>query len=121
MDGLEIVARTFAWAGVVGELWIDGSFATEKENPRDADVLLHVDASLYDHGSPGVRAAVDWAISNLKALHHCDSYVWLEYPQGHALYWTSEWDRAYWIKQFGFSRVDDYKGIIVLPLPSGIT
>ena len=33
---------------------------------------------------------------------------------GHPLHDESLWDRAYWIKQFGFSRGNDYKGIVTL-------
>ena len=28
-----------------------------------------------------------------------------------------EWDRAYWLRQFGFSRADERKGLAVLRLP----
>ena len=37
MDGLEHVARCVAFSGLAGDLWIDGSFITEKIDPKDAD------------------------------------------------------------------------------------
>jgi hypothetical protein len=43
----------------------------------------------------------------------------VEYPIDHDLYMQSEWDRAYWIRQYGFSRRDVQKGIAVLELTGG--
>jgi hypothetical protein len=64
-----------------------------------------------------MRDAIDKVESHtLKASLHCDSYVWREYPSNHLAYNESQWDRAYWIRQFGFSRGDDYKGILVLAI-----
>lgn len=119
MDGLEKAIQELERAEVAGELWIDGSFMTEKIDPEDVDVLLHVDSALYDGGSANVRKAIDvFDSSQLKATHHCDSYVWREYPAGHPAHNESEWDRAYWIRQFGFSRGIDYKGIVTVEIRS---
>ena len=105
MSGLEDIIEKLANWDVTGELWIDGSFVTNKIDPEDVDVLLRIDADLYDTGSQAQRDAIDgFGSSALKASHHCDSYVLREYPQGHALHNESEWDRVYWNKQFGFSR-----------------
>lgn len=115
MDGLEKAIQELRNAGVTGELWVDGSFVTEKIDPEDADVLLHVDATLYDGGDHRLRGAIDhFDSAQLKTTHHCDSYVWREYPMGHPTHNESEWDRAYWIRQFGFSRGTDYKGIVTI-------
>jgi hypothetical protein len=119
MAGSDKMIEDLEKAGVTGELWIDGSFATQKIDPDDVDVLLCVNASAYDLGSQETRDAIDKVESHsLKASLHCDSYVWREYPSNHSAYNESQWDRAYWIKQFGFSRVDDYKGILLLAIQS---
>jgi hypothetical protein len=117
MAGLDKMIEELENAGVTGELWIDGSFATEKIDPDDVDVLLCVDANSYDIGAQETRDAIDKVESHsLKASLHCDSYVWREYLPNHLAYNESQWDRAYWIRQFGFSRGDDYKGILVLAI-----
>ena len=121
MDGLEEIFNTLQNADVKGVLWIDGSFTTNKIDPEDVDILLCVDASLYDAGSSELKGAIDQLDQHLvKASHHCDSYVLREYPTGHKLADEAVWDRAYWHKQFGFSRQDEYKGIVTVTI-KGIT
>ena len=41
-DGLRAFAMELVRLGVRGEIWIDGSFATKKPDPRDVDVVLSV-------------------------------------------------------------------------------
>jgi hypothetical protein len=118
MIGLEGVVARLVQSGVVGEIWVNGSFLTEKIDPKDVDILLHVEADFYNNASVEERAAIDWVGSNLKQTHRVDSYLWLEHHRrpGDPDYWESDWDRAYWIRQFGFSREDDYKGMALLVL-----
>ena len=40
LDGLESFVEQLQKVGVPIELWIDGSFTTEKENPNDIDMVL---------------------------------------------------------------------------------
>ncbi len=113
MSGLEQIVEQFESCDVTGELWIDGSFVAKKIDPEDVDALLCVDANLYDTWSPKQQDAVDeFESANLKTSHHCDSYVLREYSKAHPLHNQGEWDRSYWIKQFGFSRGEDRKGIV---------
>jgi len=115
MDGLEEIVFDLENAEVTGSLWVDGSFVTHKIDPEDVDILLCVNAVTYDNGSPALKAAIDRVEQHqIKTSHHCDSYVLREYPAGHALANEADWDRAYWNKQFGFSRDDQYKGIVRL-------
>lgn len=122
MKGLEGIVDRLAKAGVAGEIWVNGSFLTEKIDPEDVDILLHVQADFYNAASNEVRDAIDWVDSNLKATHKADSYVWREHQwrPGDPDYWEADWDRSYWIRQFGFSREDEYKGMALIVLP-GVT
>lgn len=114
MNGLRIVISRLAAARIAGELWINGSFLTEKIDPRDSDVVLAADNRYVDIGCTLLQGkTLDWISSNLKAKHLCDSYVFFNYPKGHAYEAVGEWMRAYWIKQFGFSRSEQPKGIAV--------
>lgn len=57
------------------------------------------------------RAALAWVQSNLRPSLMVDSYVFVETsdPRG-------DWLRSYWIRQFGFSRQNQPKGIAVVTL-----
>src|SRR5688572_26578012 len=51
MGRLDAAVKRLADAGIVGELWIDGSFLTQKINPEDVDLSLKVDGDFYDNAS----------------------------------------------------------------------
>jgi hypothetical protein len=115
-DGLMTFVQKLESAEVPGELWLDGSFLTEKINPKDVDVVLRVDGSVYNAGTPDQKEAIDWVIANQKLTLKCDSYVFFEYPHGDPLHDEGRWWYSYWHKQWGFSREIDPKGIAVLSL-----
>lgn len=117
MAGLASVFEALQKEEITGELWVDGSFLTEKIDPRDVDVVLRLEPSFVDEASEDQLAVIDWLRIDLKTDYQCDSYVFVEYPKGHDLEGEGERIRDYWIKQFGFSRGDEHKGIAVLSLP----
>ena len=121
MAGLETVASRLVAVGIVGDLWIDGSFITEKINPKDTDILLHVDGmSMYECGTLEQRDVIDWIIRNLKNTDLlCDSYHLFTYHIPHLLVDEGEWNRSYWHHQFGFSREFDAKAIVEVSVPGG--
>lgn len=116
MAGLNTFFEKLEKLGFFGEVWVDGSFLTEKIDPDDADVLLRCDGPCYDNGNEAYRAAVDWAAENQKKTLRCHSHVFFEYPDGHPLHVDGEWWRIWWHRQWGFSREDDPKGIVVILL-----
>ncbi len=63
-------------------------------------------------------SVLEWVRSNLKASHRCDSYVEVRYPASHPRYWFGKYMRSYWIRQYGFSRGIDMKGIAVISVVS---
>jgi hypothetical protein len=117
MDGLETVVDRLLVDGIEGELWIDGSFLTEKIDPEDADVVMVVDSGYLATATAGQQATLDWLGTNLRSSHHCDSYLLVSYPLGHASAGFGEWMRSYWIRQFGFSRGLDLKGMPTVKVP----
>ena len=115
MRGLSIVIKRLIGARIEGELWINGSFLTEKIDPQDSDVVLAADSRIVDTGGTILQVkTLDWIGANLKTKHMCDSYVFFDYPPGHPYEAVGQWMRAYWIRQFGFSRKDQPKGIVVV-------
>lgn len=116
MTNLEAVTSRLIDAKVCGELWIDGSFLTEKIDAKDVDLVLRVDGTFYDACDVTQRAAMDWVGANLFDSHLCDSYLHFEYPEDDPNYWVGEYMHAYWMKQWGFSRGGAMKGIAVVKL-----
>lgn len=118
MNGLRTFVQRLVNDGVKGQLWIDGSFLTEKIDPKDVDVLLRYDGAAFNAGPQSLRDTVRWVIANQKHTLLCDSYVLMEYPVGHALHTEGVWWYSYWHRQYGFSREVDPKGIVVIDLGS---
>lgn len=117
MDGLEFVVGKLCECGVVGEIWADGSFLTEKIQANDVDLILRVSGEYYDsEATDEQRATMDWVGNNLRADHLCDSYLHFEYAEGHPRHWLGEYMKAYWMKQWGFGRNGPFKGIAVVEL-----
>jgi hypothetical protein len=114
MDGLEHVLSLLQRNGMRGELWVDGSFTTEKLNPDDADIILVVDAADYRAFSPEQRAFFNGFCNiSLKDRFRCDNYGMVRDEASP----MNEWLLAYWLRQFGFSRADQMKGLAVIKLP----
>lgn len=116
MNGLTTFVQRLIDSAVTGEIWVDGSFATEKIEPKDVDVLLRCQGALYNNGTADQRAAINWVIDNQKPTLRCDSYVLMEYPEGDPLYEEGLWWHSYWHTKWGFSREEEPKRIIVIPL-----
>jgi hypothetical protein len=119
MGGLEKVISRLRNDNVDGEVWVNGSFLTEKVNPNDVDIVLRISADLYENGTITQRRAIDWLNSDLKSAYYCYSFFFLEWPEGNSKYWLGEYMHSYWMKQFGFSRGEEIKGIAVINLVQG--
>jgi len=117
MDGLEVVVGKLKGEKIEAEVWIDGSFLTEKIDPEDSDIVVAVRSDFVALATQEQSKVLAWINSNLRDAHHCDSYLHTEYPAGHALAGYSEWMRAYWIRQFGFSRGEELKGMALVRVP----
>jgi hypothetical protein len=119
-DGFVALIKRLNEANIAGEIWVNGSFLTEKPDPNDVDILLQVSSAEYD-SDPTKRAAVDWVSDeNRLHTHSCDAYKWIEYSTGHPLYLASVDDRLYWSGWYGASKSGQPKGIAVIELPAVI-
>jgi hypothetical protein len=114
MDYLEGIINSLAHLNVVADVWVNGSFLTEKIEPADSDIVVCIQHHVYENGTPAQQNMINWINTNLKAALLCDSYILVEYPQGHPLHTEGEWMRAYWIRQFGFSRGVQFKGMALI-------
>ncbi|WP_298348094.1 DUF6932 family protein [Runella sp.] len=86
--------------------WIDGSFTTQKPNPRDIDVVTFVDASFFDANEQLLR---DW-----NRQSYVDAYFVRIFPKEHRQRIFYESDYLRWLHLFGRSREKKSKGIIQL-------
>lgn len=114
MSRLEDVISMIQRNGMRGEIWIDGSFLTEKLNPDDVDIVLVVHSSEYMRMNSSERRFFDWfRATSLYDTHRCDNYILIRddtIPEFEYMY-------AYWVKQFGFSRGNNMKGLAVIQIP----
>lgn len=120
MDGLEKVIAEMNGCGLKMEVWVDGSFLTAKINPKDVDFAARIEEAEWRAANIRQKSIIRWIIeTNLLDEYRCDSYAFVEFPPGSpgARHGEWEWDRAYWLRQFGFSRADERKGLAVLRLP----
>lgn len=113
MLGLTAVIDLIQRGRMRGKIWIDGSFVTEKLNPDDADLILVIEES--------VRRQMDqqqidfiqmFSETSFYDQYKCDNYVLVK--DGSI---ESEYIYAYWLRQFGFSRGDQMKGLAVISVP----
>lgn len=120
MAGLETVLVRLNGAKIERDVWIDGSFLTQKIDPEDVDFVLRISGGMCDHCSAEQSEALNWLGSEAPRVdHRCHGFVFFEYPEGQPNYGQGQWMRAYWIRQFGFSRGHDMKGMVVIKLPRG--
>jgi hypothetical protein len=120
MKNLWTVAGCLRGAGVGEEIWVDGSFITEKIDPDDVDVTLVLQENFENTASPTQLAIWDWWEDNEpKTIFGCHSFsfgkIAVTEPDHH-LYLS---EHAAWAKFFGRSRAGATKGIVRILLPDG--
>jgi hypothetical protein len=119
MENLECLVSGLRTIGVRGNLWIDGSFLTEKIDPGDVDVLVELEDRTVTAFTANQQADIDWLQANgeIKTDYDCDSHVLVQWPHGHPSYSHGEWLYGYYLHLFGWD--DEYtavKGIVVVNL-----
>nr|WP_321472136.1 hypothetical protein [uncultured Paludibaculum sp.] len=116
MAGLREVLARLAGVGINAEVWVDGSFLTEKIDPDDVDFAIRLIGTEFDTAPQDVVDAVVWAVSDLKTSHRVDGYAWAEWPDDHSEHDFGKERRSYWEKWYGTSRGGNPKGIVVIRL-----
>jgi len=114
LANLETIITAVNQQAINGHIWIDGSFLTEKLNPDDVDIALVVTRATVQ-GFNHVRRQFFSAFSDqqLYDRYKIDSYgVAIDVGTDNGQY-----TYAYWLRQFGFSRSDDPKGILSVAVP----
>ena len=125
MAGLRRMVERLESGGIRGDLWVDGSFLTEKIDPEDVDIVLEISEVQASNPGPGQDGLIDWLgstnseiVAQMKRDYWCHSFVFCGLPIDHPHY--PGWDvRKYWTDQFGKSRGNEPKGIAVLLIGGG--
>ena len=104
-----------------GELWIDGSFLTEKPDPRDIDMVLRIRSDEYQTASQSKRDWIDWLFSKeANERMNCHIVDLIEYPRSHSQYPKSIEDRKEWLQWFGtYQDNTTPKGLVAITLIDG--
>lgn len=99
---------------ISGDIWIDGSFLTEKLNPDDVDIALVVQGTtLRSFSAPQRKFFDEFSDKRLYDDYKLDSYG-IAIEAGTV---AGDYAYAYWLRQFGFSRSDVPKGIVRVSVP----
>lgn len=98
--------------------WVNGSFATQKLNPGDMDLLNIIDKDAIDNLSLPEQTLFISLVSAkaTQGTHDCDSYFLPSVPDTHPDFDHFRRQRKYWMGEFGFDRDDSPKGIVRLEL-----
>ncbi len=98
-------------------VWIDGSFATQKLNPRDIDAVFYIDNQVVELK----KSVLDtkWFFKEQKFKTGLDLYFSIEYPAQHKRHFLSHLNYLYWQDVYGHTRKDEFgkqysKGFISL-------
>jgi len=89
--------------------WIDGSFVTNKLNPKDIDFVTFIDWKVYYNNEILLDSLRELRYNKILGI---DGYIVLVYPPEHKKNILYEADRLQWIFEFSRSRTDQRKGFI---------
>jgi len=115
-DGLLRALTHAAQSGVPFEAWVDGSFLTQKLNPKDADVVLRIQYTDWDRASKQQRGMIEWIGSvECKLECYCKGYYFLDCEGSHPRAAIAEADRKMWVDDFAYATyTKEPKGVAVL-------
>jgi hypothetical protein len=117
MHNLEALVGGLRSRQIPGFLWVDGSFMTEKIDPRDVDLVLQLDNEAWEKLSPGQQADVKWVEQNeeIRNEYDCDAQLLILFPHHHSNHWFGQYMYAYYLNLFGVGDFE-YKGIALITL-----
>lgn len=121
MAGLCAIYERAREVQLPGNMWIDGSFLTQKMEPNDVDIVFWFPEDYYDNGNEKQLEFIKWLTSNdqdPKIIFRCDTYAEPIVRRGDRHYALHVDTMEYWRdKLFGFAAVSgEPKGIAILSL-----
>lgn len=94
--------------------FLNGSFASNKADPGDIDMVGFMDMEAVDALSPADKSKLEALFSGkaTRDTHLCDAYFVPTVPAHHPLHNQLRSQRKYWMGEFGYDREDKPKGLI---------
>jgi hypothetical protein len=85
-------------------IWVDGSYVSEKQNPRDIDALFLLDFKTCENK----KSILDnqYFVKEFKFTKGLDLYFSIEYPENHKRHFLSHLNHLYWQDVYGHTRKD---------------
>ena len=120
LDRLRQVIEKISSANIDGELWVDGSLLTKKNNPNDSDVVLRLDGSKVENFNDDQKKIIDWLCSDLKTDYLCDSYFFASFPEDHQYHEFGKERYEYWERYWGRGRDGSEKGFVIIVIGGGV-
>lgn len=104
IQGLQRYLALLKAVGVKFEMWIDGSFTTEKVDPGDIDLVVFFDFNELNELPPETQARLVGLVDRHTAKQNfgCDVLMANKDDDNH---------RSYWRGWYGFDRNENPKGI----------
>jgi hypothetical protein len=90
------------------EQWVDGSYVTRKENPKDIDIVTFLDWEVYELRRKAVEKFWGFNFEN----QGIDAYIVAVYPEDHFEYSNFIHTRNRWLETFINNRGKERKGFI---------
>lgn len=114
-DLIQVIGKSF-------HVWVDGSFISTKELPKDIDIVTFIPSELFYQFENELIPFSKYGIERIygKGL---DGYLVVVYPKDHPKYFVTECDEKEWFYLFSQSRTNRKgkklpKGFIKLSLTS---
>jgi hypothetical protein len=120
MAGLTTILERIEVLEMVCEIWLDGSFTTQKIEPDDVDFIVFAPMSMLEVESPELNDFIHWMNENEdepKKLFRCHTQIVFEGATSEYANDVISETRAHYRSIFGFSvATHEPKGIVVLNL-----
>lgn len=87
--------------------WIDGSFVSNKKNPRDLDLVNLVDYETAEKCDSIIRS--EFLKNTVIENHGIDAYLLIIYPENHKLHSWTKSDLLYWNDWFTRSSMNKHR------------
>lgn len=84
--------------------FLDGSFISQKELPKDIDFVTFFDYKIYEREERFLDKYWTFSLEN----EGLDSYLVKTYPKGHELYENHLTERNYWTRLYSCTRKNDF-------------
>ena len=78
--------------------WIDGSFVTAEEHPRDIDFVTFISHEIFEAKEKVIHD--NFRLVEARKVYGVDAYTVRQYPEDHAKYMLYQSDWVYWYNWF---------------------